>query len=168
MIDLSFIEAKVNATRWELGWHRVQHESTHTCSADTSGTRGWHKRKDADDEGLNVISLSRRTIVKSSDTDHDAYIGYTLFLLVIVEREDGSRTTKGGPLSSRHPVYSVHVARWANGAPKRWSNGPRRDLSRRRIFISRDTRLPREYIAPHLLPRTIARYTISGWIYRPI
>lgn len=49
--------------------------------------------------------------------------------------------------SSRHPVYSVHAARWANGARKRWSNGLRRDLSSssysRLTFILRNTQLPR-------------------------
>lgn len=49
--------------------------------------------------------------------------------------------------SPRHPVYSVHAARWANGAPERWSNGLRRGLSSLYFYFTRIPQLPRECIS---------------------
>lgn len=105
MNDLSLIEAKVNATRrlamrTRLTWRSTRIYTHLYHRYIRNGGYDVIRREDADDEGLNVVSLSRRTIVKSSDTDHDAYIGYVH--VPPRHRQTGrriSRTTKHGPLS---------------------------------------------------------------------
>jgi len=96
---------------------------------------------------------------KSTDTNRAMY-GCTS---PCERKADLVRRTVDLFLSLRHPVYSVHAARWANGAPERWSNGlTRRGLSSLYFYFTRLPQLPWECIT-HLVrfsnDQMIARYT---------